>query len=82
MLLDRMHPEDVKAAIRKRFGSVTRFVEERDLPPTGVSDLFRGRTSARVRAAVEQVLEEQSESIDLDVSETATRAHRQNGAVR
>jgi len=80
MLLDRMHPEDVKAAIRKRFGTVSRFIEERDLPATGVSDLFRGRTSARVREAVEQVLEEQAESIDLDSSRERAAAHRKSGA--
>lgn len=68
MLLDRMHPEDVKAAIRKQFGTVSRFIEAHDLPATGVSDLFRGRTSRRVREAVEGVLKGQSESINLDSS--------------
>lgn len=82
MLLDRMHPEDVKAAIRKRFGTVARFIEAHDLPLTGVSDLFRGRTSKRVRDAVEAVLKEQEESIDLDCSDEATAAHHQNGARR
>lgn len=82
MLLDRMHPEDVKAAIRKQFGSVARFIEERGLPATGVSDLFRGRTSARVREAVEQVLEEQIESIGLDSSHETTSAHRKSAAQR
>ena len=66
MLLDQMHPEDVKAAIRKRFGTVSRFIEERDLPVTGVSDLLRGRTSARVRDAVEEVLKESSPFRELD----------------
>lgn len=78
MILDRMHPEDVKAAIRKRFGTIARFIEERDLPETGVSDMLRGRTSRRVREAVEEVLKEQA-SINLDVSVTNTHAHRLNG---
>jgi len=82
MLLDRMHPEDVKAAIRKRFGTVSRFIEVRGLPETGVSDLFRGRTSRRVRDAVESVLQEDAESIKLDVSETVTRPHRKNGGAK
>lgn len=56
MLLDQMHPEDVKAVIRKRYGTVAHFVEVFDLPRTGVSDLFRGRTSDRVSKAVESVL--------------------------
>lgn len=78
MILDQMHPEDIKAAIRKRFGSVAAFVAENDLPATGVSDLFRGRTSKRVREAVEAVILEQSASITLDTSAKGTPAHRLN----
>lgn len=81
MILDRMHPEDVKAAIRKRFGTIARFVEEHDLPDTGVSDMFRGRTSKRVREAVEKVLREHP-SIKLDVSGSDTHAHRLNGGAK
>jgi hypothetical protein len=58
MLLEQMHPEDVKAVIRKRYGTISRFVAAHDLPRTGVSDLFRGRTSQRVSDAVESVLAE------------------------
>jgi hypothetical protein len=68
MILDRMHPEDVKAALRKRYGTIARFIEEYDLPATGVSDVFRGRTSERVRQAIEDVLREDRKSINLDVS--------------
>lgn len=74
MTLDLMHPEDVKAAIRKRYGTISRFIEERDLPATGVSDLLRGRTSRRVREAVEDVLKAQA-STDLDCSGDASTAH-------
>lgn len=73
MLLDQMHPEDVKAAIRKRFGTVARFIEARDLPATGVSDLLRGRTSARVRNAVEEVLTEGSRSKELDSADRPSK---------
>lgn len=82
MILDRTHPEDVKAAIRKRFGTVARFIEERDLPTTGVSDLFRGRTSQRVRDAIEEVLREQEESIGLDSSGLKSGSHRKNSVSR
>lgn len=82
MLVDRMHPEDVKAAIRKRFGTISRFVAERDLPETSVSDLFRGRTSRRVREAVEEVLREQAGSIILDDSRMCGGSHRLNGATK
>lgn len=82
MLLDRMHPEDVKAAIRKRFGTIARFIEVHDLPETGVSDLFRGRTSKRVRDAVEEVLRQQSQSIELDSSGKNAPAHCLNGGAQ
>lgn len=81
MLLDQMHPEDVKAALRKRFGSIAKFVESRDLPETGVSDLFRGRTSRRVREAVEEALKE-AQSINLDVSDASVSAQHQNAEAR
>ena len=80
MLLDRMHPEDVKAAIRKRYGTVARFVSEHNLPTSGVSDLFRGRTSARVANAVEKVLAEDAESKHSDCDRPARTAGK--GAVR
>lgn len=72
MLIETTHPEDIKSAIRKRYGSVKAFVRANDLPPTGVSDIFRGRVSARVSDAIERVLQEQSsESSSLDRSSRA-----------
>ena len=84
MLLDQMHPEDVKAAIRKRFGTIGNFIKDKELPPTGVADLFRGRSSRRVRDAVEELLQDQerSNSIDLEDSEPETVTHRLSGAER
>jgi hypothetical protein len=58
MALAEMHPEDVKAALRKRFGSVAKFERLRSLPEKSVADLLRGRTSARVEEAVEAALNE------------------------
>lgn len=77
-MLDSMHPEDVRAAIRKRFGTIQRFLEEKKLPPTGVADILRGRTSKRVRDAIEEVLADADESIELDDSKAAKSAHRLN----
>ncbi len=82
MLLDRMHPEEVKAALRRRYGTVSRFVALRGLPETGVSDLLRGRTSRRVRDAVEEALREGEQSIKLDSSSDKSSAHRLNGAAK
>lgn len=79
MILDTMHPEDVKAAIRKKYGSVQEFVRIHDLPVTGVSDIFRGRTSEPVRKAIEKFLSEQdSESILLDHNSLDATAHGLN----
>lgn len=82
-LIRTTHPEDIKAAIRKRFGSVNAFVRMHELPTTGVSDLLRGRTSARVADAIEQVLqEESSESNIVDSSNTHPPAHLPNGGAK
>lgn len=72
MTFDQMHPEDVKAEIRKKYGSIKAFVQAKGLPQTSVSDLFRGRTSARVKDAVEEVLaEKRRKSIVMDRSSRA-----------
>ena len=71
-LTQTMHPEDIKAAIRKRHGSVNAFVSAMNLPTTGVSDFFRGRPSKRVADAIEQLLQDQSpESKKMDCSSRA-----------
>jgi hypothetical protein len=77
-----MHPADVRAALQKRFGTVGAFIEAKGLPPTGVSDVLRGRTSKRVREAIEAVLQEQAESIKLDDTGTDADAHRLNAGAR
>jgi len=71
-LIKTTHPEDIKAAIRKRYGSVKAFVRSNDLPPTSVSDMFRGRTSRRVSDAIERVLQEQSS--ESSFSDCSSRA--------
>ncbi|PZO87916.1 MAG: hypothetical protein DI623_13720 [Sphingomonas sanxanigenens] len=51
-----MHPEDLKAAIRKRFRSVAQFERINDLPTKSVNDLLRGRKSQRVTDAINKFL--------------------------
>lgn len=83
IMIEAMHPEDIKAELRKRYGSVGRFVDAHDLPKTGVSDLFRGRTSKRVSDAIEKALSAdrvESESISLDGSKAQSAAHRLSAA--
>lgn len=53
-----LHPEDVKAAIRKKFGTIARFHAVHNLPARGVQDVLRGRASRRVQDAMDQVLSE------------------------
>jgi lambda repressor-like predicted transcriptional regulator len=56
MSIHELHPEDVKAALRKKFGTVREFERAKKLPINGVADVLRGRTSERVTSAVESVL--------------------------
>jgi len=77
-----MHPADVRAALQKRFGTVGAFIAANNLPVTGVSDVLRGRTSKRVREAIEAVLKEQAESINLDDTAQEPGTHRQNAEAR
>lgn len=44
-----MHPEDIKAEIRKKFGSISNFSREKGLHRQAVSDLLQG--SSRPKAA-------------------------------
>ena len=75
-----MDKEDVKAALRKRFGSVSVFEREKGLPDKSVSDLLRGRASARVLEAVKEAINEPiSKAGHSEVSEDSadsTGAHR------
>ena len=51
-----LHHEDIKAELRKRFGSVHAFALQSGLGQDAVTDLFRGRTSARVAQAIADAL--------------------------
>ena len=46
------HPEDVKAAIRKRYGSVAAFERHYDLPALSVRDILRGKKRGRIARVV------------------------------
>jgi lambda repressor-like predicted transcriptional regulator len=58
MLIDEFHPEDIKAAIRKRYRSLGAFERALGLPKQGVSEILRGRTSARIERAIRRVMAE------------------------
>ena len=56
MELGSMHREDVKAALRKGFGSIFAFERAHALPRKSVSDVLRGRPNQRVATAIERAL--------------------------
>lgn len=58
-----LHREDIKAKLRKRFRSVTKFEQAMGLPPKSVSDVLRGRSSAATeRAIIEELAKQDSRS--------------------
>lgn len=57
-MLPTMHPEDVKAGIRKRYGTVAEFERAKGLPPKSVTEVLRGRAWKRVSDAIEAALQE------------------------
>lgn len=46
------HPEDIKAAIRKRFGSIAEFERTHSLGIRSVKDVLRGRSRPRTAKAI------------------------------
>jgi len=66
-----LHHEDVKAAIRKEYGTITKFHEAHNLPARGVQDVLRGRASRRVQDAINDVLKKQYESHFVERSSRA-----------
>ncbi|MFN7400323.1 MAG: helix-turn-helix domain-containing protein [Sandaracinobacter sp.] len=51
-----MHREDIKAELRKRYGSLIAFERAKGLPTASVKDVLRGRSVARTRRAVAEEL--------------------------
>jgi lambda repressor-like predicted transcriptional regulator len=80
-----MHKEDVKAVLRKTFGSVAAFERAHGLATQSVSEVLRGRSSKRTIDAIERVLREHAgvaESITAVDTDAASAFHRLNGFER
>lgn len=79
-----MHVEDIKAGLRKRFGTVANFERATGLPEKSVNDVLRGRPSARVTKAIQDALDTpiplSPQSECSDDSDKTTVLHRLNGA--
>lgn len=52
-----MHKEDIKSAIRKRWGTLTAFEAAKSLPRGCVKDVLRGRASVRTEQAISTAVE-------------------------
>ncbi|MGH7027338.1 helix-turn-helix domain-containing protein [Brevundimonas sp.] len=57
MISKSVHKEDIKGALRKRYGTLIAFEQAHDLPTQSVKDVLRGRASARVEQAIADDLE-------------------------
>lgn len=84
MITDEYHPEDIKAAIRKRYRSIGRFEVAENLAKGSVAEVLRSRKSARTERAIRRVLKEDakwgaSHSINAVSSSGNAGAHRLNG---
>ena len=84
-MLGQLHAEDVKAIIRKRYRSLAAFERAEGLSRQSVTEVLRGRASARTKAAMERVVREHLKSVEsifqVD-SGSAGLAHRLNAEAR
>ena len=78
MSLAEIHPEDVKAALRKRFLTIRQFEIDHDLPKGSVHDVLRNRRSARVEAAIAQAIGVSANQSENSDSTGRGFAHGQN----
>lgn len=85
MKVDEVHPEDVKAAIRKRYRSLAAFERAHSLARQSVTEVLRGRPSARTQKAIERLLrdiERSAESIIPGDNQSIAIPHRLNAEAR
>jgi hypothetical protein len=67
--------QDVRAAIKKQFGTIVEFHRVYALPASGVHDILRGRASARVEAVVDEILAKERESTNVDSTADSATQH-------
>ena len=87
---ETVHPEDVKAAIRKAFGSLAAFEAAHGLAARSVTDVLRGKTSSRTADAiatligcdVHDIASLATQSTNADCSDALPAPHRLNEKVR
>lgn len=89
MLVQSLHREDIKAALRKRHGSVRKFAAKKGIKYQALVDWLRDRPNAPVAKLVEAELKRArrdgqliDESIMLDHNSDLSETHRQNAEAR
>lgn len=89
MLVQSLQREDIKAALRKRHGSVRAFAAKKNVKYQAVVDWLRGRPNAPVARLVKAEMQRArrdgmlgGESIKLDHNCEFTETHRQNVEAR
>ena len=80
MTLAARDKEDVKADLRKRYGSVFAFEDAFGLPRKSVSDTLRGRANKRVSDAITEALAPSTPSDKADDSVGRNPVHRLNAS--
>lgn len=84
------HKEDIKAALRKRHGSLSSFEKVRGLPHGSVRDVLRGRAVTKTARAIavelgvttEHLFPGRFKSHIVDHSPAIADTHRQNAGAR
>lgn len=85
-----LHPEDIKASIRKRHGSLAAFERTRGLPQESVRDVLRGKSVSQTAIAiaeelgvtVQKLFPGRFQSLIRDNSRAGDMPHRQNGGAK
>lgn len=75
-----MHREDVIAAIKKQFGTLTAFERAHALPRKSVNDVLRGRKSARVQRAIDTVVLGETRNARENVDNYSTKSRHGKAA--
>lgn len=88
MSTDLLHPEEIRAQLRIKFGTLAKFEKARKLPARSVTDVLRGRAIRRTEKAIAKELGVHLHAIsrryadfasaNVDNSENAPRSHRLN----
>lgn len=90
MTIQSTHPEDIKAALRKKYGTLVAFERAKELPSNSARDVLRGKTVAKTAVAIADELETSVHvlfpgrflSLKRDDNTTDGTVHRLNAGAR